>query len=101
VEWPAFVKHEGMPARPAWVRLADRPVSWRVQEVLSEETGDDPMTTGAIRQRYRLRVYGQLPHSEKTGRFELVATTYVGKPYWWIRPESEDDRQEARDQAAR
>ncbi len=80
------MKFEGMPPQPVEVRLAARPVHWRVRQVCELEVGDDPLATGAIRKRYRLRVYGPLPFSIEVGESELVASTYVGRPYWWVRP---------------
>lgn len=86
-EWPATVKFEGLPAEPVRVQLAERPVSWQVRRVQSRDVGEDRLTSGAIRERYRLRVFGPLPYSPDVGESALVVTTYVGKPYWWVRPD--------------
>ncbi|WP_242890863.1 hypothetical protein [Actinomadura litoris] len=83
-EFPAFVKHEGMPSRPVEVRRADKDLRWRVVETLAldREVEYCGVAAEAV---CRLRVFGPLPyHPRRDGTFELMAINYKHRAYWWI-----------------
>lgn len=85
-ELPALIRH-GNRFRPERVRLRDYPeVEWWIEEILSDQQGggseDDP-----IHRLYRFRVTGPIPgRFSERGEWVMVATGYLGRPFWWIRP---------------
>ncbi|MBO2465012.1 hypothetical protein [Actinomadura violacea] len=85
-EFPAVVKHAGLPRRPTEVRRADTGMTWRVVEVRAAEK-DVEHHGRAAETVYRLLVFGAMPYRpERDGQFEMITVNYLNRPYWWVRP---------------
>ena len=82
-EFPAIVKHEGLPRRPTEVRRIDPPLTWRVIEVVHAKS-DVVFAARPARRVYRLQGFGPLPYApELSGTSELLSVGYPDRAYWW------------------